>query len=447
MLFDPRFLTIYKKVLRNDKHSYKNHVEDQEKLLIKLIQYAYKNVNYYKKTFDKNHLKPSDIKKLEDLEKIPILTKDDIRENLDDFKNRKKLFRYLDYFEFPTGGTTGKPLLYKISRKDRVLSLCLLYRGWSNAGYQLGDKMVLLGGSSLGINPKNKLWQNVQENFRNIKKLSAFDLDKKNMIDYINTINKFEPKFIRGYPSAIYDFCNFIDENNYKIWSPKAIFTTSEVLYPNMRKKIERIFKCKIYDGYGLNDGGVSAYECAQHNGLHIDMDRAILEVVDDNGKKIENGTGKIIATDLNNLIFPFIRYDTGDIGEIVTDKCICGRETPRLTRILGRSVDVLITPEGKKIHGWFFLYIFWKYQKGIKKYRVIQKNINDIEINLVIGNDFDDNQISIIKSIIRERTPTWNVEFKIVEDIKSDYSSKRKFIINEYLEKTNKELNDKIIK
>lgn len=436
LIFDPRFLSIYKKVHNSNNHSYQHKIEKQEKLLIKQIRNAYKNINYYKNLFDKNNIKPIDIQTIEDLEKIPVLTKDDIVKNLDDFKNRKKYIKFINYFEFPTGGTTGKPLRYKISRKDRILAMSLLYRGWSNAGYQLGDKMVLLGGASLGIHPKHKFWQKIQENFRNVKKLSAFDLDQENMRDYINIINEFKPKFIRGYPSAINDFCNFIDKNDFEIWSPKAIFTTSEVLYPTMRENIVRIFNCEVYDGYGLNDGGVTAFECSQHNGLHIDMDRAILEVIDEKGKRLENGVGRIIATDLYNNIFPFIRYDTGDIGEILTEKCSCGQETPRLIKIFGRSVDVLVTPEGKKIHGWLFLYIFWKYQKGIIKYQVIQKNLNDIEIQLVVGEDFDKNQISIIRKLIYERSPTWNVEFKIVEDIVSNYSGKRKFIINEYLER-----------
>ena len=338
------------RLINNRYEPYLKLIEQQEKHLTKLISYVYKFVPYYKTLFDNHKINPSEIKTIKDLERIPILTREIIQNNIDKFKPKRGFIKFIDYFEYPTGGTTGTPLMYKISRMDRIMAASLLYRGWSNAGYELGDKMVFLSGSSLSMNSKNKLWLKTQEFFRNTKKLSAFDLDKESMAKYCEIINDFRPKFIRGYPSAIYFFSKYIEEFKIEIWSPKAILTTSEVLHPEMREQIEKTFNCRVFDAYGLNDGGVSAFECDQHNGLHIDGERGILQVVDDNGKNIDNGMGSIIATDLYNYVFPFIRYDTGDIGEIEQKSCSCKLNTPRLIKIIGRSVDVLVTPEGKSV-------------------------------------------------------------------------------------------------
>ena len=99
------------------------------------------------------------------------------------------------------------------------------------------------------------------------------------------------------------------------------------------------------------------------------------MEIVDSNGEQIDKGEGRIVATSLYNYAMPFLRYDTGDDGNLLDDTCSCGRGYKLLKEVNGRTVDVLVTPEGKSIHGWFFLYIFWE-QQGIVEYQVIQETL-----------------------------------------------------------------------
>ena len=199
----------------------------------------------------------------------------------------------------------------------------------------------------------------------------------------------------------------------------------------NMREKIGDIFNCNVYDAYGLNDGGLGAYECSEHCGLHIDTERSVMEVVDKEGNQLENGEGKILATSLHNYAMPFIRYDTGDLGYITDEACRCGRKYKLLKEVVGRSVDIFVTPEGKNIHGWFFLYIFWKYCKGVKEYQVIQEKLDKIVIKIVPEENFDERQLDIIREVIKKRSKGWNVEFKFVNKIERTGAAKYKFIIN----------------
>jgi phenylacetate-CoA ligase len=213
--------------------------------------------------------------------------------------------------------------------------------------------------------------------------------------------------------------------------SLNAIYTTAEKLLPHMKKNIEDVFDCDVYDNYGLNDGGVGAYECSEHNGLHIDTERSIMEVVDDSRQQISDGIGNVLATGLYNYAMPFIRYDTGDMGYIIEDKCGCGRKSTLLKEIIGRSVDILQTPEGKSVHGWFLLYIFWEYGEGIKEYQVIQKKIDEIEIKIVPDDTFNEKNLNIIKQIILEKSKVWNIKFRLVDEIKRTNAGKYKFIIS----------------
>ena len=129
----------------------------------------------------------------------------------------------------------------------------------------------------------------------------------------------------------------------------------------------------------------------------------------------------------------PFLRYDTGDDGNLLDTPCTCGRGYKLLKEVNGRTVDVLVTPEGKSIHGWFFLYIFWE-QQGIAEYQVIQETLEKIVIKIVPDESFDERQLDRIRRVVRSRSERWNLEFRIVDHIERTGSGKYKFIKNNYI-------------
>ena len=100
-------------------------------------------------------------------------------------------------------------------------------------------------------------------------------------------------------------------------------------------------------------------------------------------------------------------------------------------SEIVGRTVDILITPEGTKVHGWFFLYIFWEHGEGIKEYQVVQQTINKIQINIVKEDAFKEEKLEIIKQVILSKSPNWKITFNFVNEIKGTGAGKYKFIIN----------------
>jgi phenylacetate-CoA ligase len=427
-LGDPHFFSTYKKAIINQFKTYDELKQEQEKLLRKIIRFSYENVPFYHNIFNSLKISPEDIKKLEDLEKLPIINKDIIIQNWDDFKplNLKKL----RFYNIPTGGSTGTPMMFRISHYDRFLAGALLYRGWGYAGYKLGDKMVFLAGSSLNVGTKSFIITKAHEIARNLKKLSSFDMEIQEMENYTKIIKSFNPHFLRGYASSINFFANYVKENDKNI-ELDAVFTTAEKLYPKMRKNIENAFSCDVFDGYGLYDGGAGAYECTEHNGLHIDTERSIMEIVDEKGYQINTGLGRIIATSLHNYAMPFIRYDTGDLGHLVSDTCECGRGSRLLNEVIGRQQEMLQTPEGKFIHGEFFTHIFWEIN-GVKEFQVIQNKLDKIKIRMVLGKNFDDKQLDKIREIIKRRSSGWEIEFRCVDKIERTEAGKYKFVISE---------------
>lgn len=424
---DRSFYPTYQHLLKNQWKTHTELKDEQEKKLRQMIFFVYENVPYYRTLFKGLNLLPKDIKTTEDLQKLPILTKETIKLNWDSFKPAK--LSQMPHNNQATGGSTGTPLPYRLSNEDRFLGSALLYRGWGYAGYQLGDRTVFLAGSSLDIGTKSRLTTKVHEIARNLKMLSSFDMDENEMRHYAEILNAFDPKFIRGYASSLYFYAQWLEKNDVSVPSPDAICTTSDKLFPHMRDTIGRVFGCDVFDGYGMNDGGVSAYECPEHSGLHIDTERSIMEVVDAGGLQVDKG--QILATSLHNFAMPFIRYSTGDEGHLISDLCSCGRGYSLLKEVMGRQHEMLITPEGKNIHAMYITAIFWKIPH-VKEFQVVQKEVGKLIINIVPEPAFDEKSLDYIRSVIATRSKGWDLEFHFVDAIDRNRAGKYKFVINE---------------
>lgn len=431
-----RFYSSYNRVMQDQWKSYEELKKEQEIQLENIINFCYKYVPFYHKLFKSLDIKPDSIKAIEDLEKLPILNKEIIKKNWEDFKpvNLNKI----SYYNRSTGGSTGTPFKYRITKYERFLDGATIYKGWGYAGYKLGDKMVFLGGTSIGVGTMQtlfkKLEKKIHETARNIKMLSSFDMGEEEMRQYVKIINSFRPLYIYGYASSLYFFSKWIGDHGLNIHQPQGIFTTAEKLFPHMRAGMEDVFGCDVYDTYGLNDGGVHAFECSEHSGLHITTERSIMEIVDENGGQLKSGEGRILATSLYNYAMPFIRYDTGDLGYIIDDVCGCGRESKLLEEVVGRQQEMLETPEGKYIHGEFFTHIFWEID-GVKEFQVSQDRLDKIVIKIVTEEYFDKKQLDKIRDAIRKRSERWAVEFKFVDVVEKTGAGKHKFIINDIKE------------
>ncbi len=271
----------------------------------------------------------------------------------------------------------------------------------------------------------------VHEVTRNIRKLSSFDMADAEMRQYADVLNSFHPRFLRGYASSIYFYARWIKENDVAVPALDAVFTAAEKLLPQMRKTIGEAFECEVYDNYGLNDGGLGAYECSEHSGLHIDSERGIMEIVDQQHRQILEGEGEILATSLHNYAMPFIRYATGDAGKIVDDTCPCGRHYPLLKEVLGRQQEMLITPEGKYVYGGFITHIFWQFPH-VKEFQVVQKEVNTLIFNIVPEPKFEMKEMEEMRLLLDSQGKGWGVEFRLVDEIDRSRGGKYKYIINE---------------
>lgn len=405
----------------------------QNKRLQQLLVHAYENVPYYHKIFKTVGLKPTDIKKRDDLKKLPILTKDIIRKNLPNLipsNYQKNLL-----IPSATGGSTGEPMKFYTDNNWQAWNMAAAYRQWGWAGYDIGDKFIYLWSSphdiSFQTELKNKFFNIVHRTIY----LNALQLTEKTMDEYIGIIRKHKPRIINAYASAIYILAQYMEKRGIKDIEPKAILTSCEMLFPFQREIIERTFGCEVFDYYSGRDTTFHAGECPEHVGYHMALENAVVEFLKNNEPVSQGEVGKMIITDLENYAMPFIRYEIGDLGQLSNEDCPCGRNLPLLKEISGRIRDVVVTKGGKYLTGAFISTLFYDDKgktKGIKQYQFIQKRKDYALLKIVKADDFSQEQLNKIIEKISSQCDDMRIEIEFVDVILPTPSGKYRPIQSE---------------
>lgn len=341
----------YKKSLDREWLSKEELYTLQCEKLQALVAHCYKNVPYYTRLFDSLSLKPEEIRCREDLSKLPILTKESVKEHFDDLVSKDS--RQRCYFYGSTGGSTGTPMRFLEDMNTWNRLRAANFRMWHNAGYEWGDKMFTLAGNSLVKKVSRGRKITLKDLYdlvimRN-NKHDCTDITPQALDGHYKAMMKYKPRAVRGYASSLYFLARYIEQNHLPLCGVKAVFTTGEKLHPKYRLKIQQVFKVPVFDGYGASDGGVAAHECPLHEGLHLSEENCILEITDLKGQVLPNGeTGHVITTDLNNYVFPFLRYKVGDMAYIKPAYCSCGRGSRLLGEVIGREGKAIYNKQGR---------------------------------------------------------------------------------------------------
>ncbi len=277
--------------------------EYQNEKLRAIIKHSYENVPYYRKKMDALKLRPDDIKTIDDLPKMPILTREDIKANFDELTARN--FKRSELIIGHTSGTTGSPLEFYYDRQICLIKNVVDWRVKTGAGINFGDRIAFfLGRMVVPITQKKPPFWRSNYVFNHVF-FSSFHMSADNLGIYLDHLNRIKPSAVEGYPSTVYIMARYLLSVK-KTFPVKAVFTSSETLLPIQRETIEKAFGCKLYDFYGLAERVAFAGECPSHQGHHINMDFGISEIIDKDGQPCSPGQmGRLVATGLHNYGMP----------------------------------------------------------------------------------------------------------------------------------------------
>lgn len=399
----------------------------QSERLRSVVEHAYRNVRYYRKIFDSAGIRPSDIRDIRDIHKIPFTTKKTLQKTpyeeltTRDIKPEDCVVKY-------TSGSTGTPMKFFFSEEERDFQTLLNMRIFFAGGMRLTDKTAYL------INPhrfpKNKYWF---QNLGILRRyyLSVFDTPELHR----NILKHIRPDIIYGYPSNLTLLALLIKEEGNEEIRPKAVFSSAEALEPRPKTLIASVMDTDVYDILGLVETGDIAWECPAHEGYHINSDAVIMEFLNEKDNPVEPGQpGRLVCTSLYGYVMPLIRYEVGDICVPFDKMCSCGRTLPMMENIRGRANDFIVLPDGQIIASCFLVIIMQEFH-DVAQYRIIQEDKYRLCVQIVKGRDFNGQTPQRIKEEIEKVTGSrLNIEVEILEDLYRDASGKIRTVVSKVI-------------
>ena len=402
----------------------------QDENLQRLIEYAYKYVPYYRRVMEEQELKPKDIQTTDELIKLPVLSKKDLRKNWDQLISTQANSFKTSIRK--TGGSTGDPLRIMNNHLNAAWESAAFRRGLGFAGCKLGEPIIKLFGGSLGVVSESLLKKH-KAKLSGVVLLPAFEINQDTVIDYVKKIRRSKAKFLRGYASVIYLLAQLMDKTKLNV-SLQGVFPTSETLYNFQREAIEKTFQCEVFNQYGCGECNSIAVECTSHNGLHVSDEHVFLESLKDKERISDGEMGALTLTTLHNYTMPLIRYQNGDVISLDRAQCPCGRGLSRIKKIHGRASDFLLAKDGRLISTTFLPWICFHLDlKGIQQFQVIQEMKDIIRLKIVKASEFAENELWSLFEVFHRYLGDVKIEVEYVDFLSRTPQGKVKFVISEF--------------
>lgn len=437
-LHHPAAFDKYRRVLANETVSPDELLARQEAARRRIVRTAMEKTAFYPKFYGAVGFEAGDIGKEGWFERLPVVTKRELRERRDGFVNpeRRSSLRW-----FTTGGSTGEPVKTGFDK-----SLCEEVYNWR-----------LL--NRFGVHPWDDhayLWRDLRP--RRIAKLinaamwwptrhlkcDVSSLDEAGIRAFLGDCRRLRPTLIYGYVGALAQVARFVLERSGKSgegpggtegWRPKMVWSTSAPLSAVQRKMIETAFGAPVCDEYGSCECRWIAAQCPECKGLHVNVEHVHLEFLGDDGRAVERGEyGRTVITNLEDEAFPLIRYENNDRGRWLVDPCACGRTLPCIDSVKGRESESFVLPSGKVVSGEYLTTLFDARPDLVQGFRVVQHRDASITVEYVPAKGRDEGErrmAEALSGLVRVVGGEVPVAFKPVREIPHD-RGKLRFVVRE---------------
>jgi len=391
------------------------------------VEYANRWVPYYRNLWKQIGFDPRDVRSLDDFRRLPVTEKQIVKQDPLQFVSEE--FRGLRLYRGSTSGTTGKPLATYKDRGCYQRTWAFLERQRRIWGIRHRRPRI-----SIGVRPIVPMSQTTAPFWRhdlteNNWLFSNFHLSTANLDRCVDKIAEIQPEEINGYPSGVSMLAVRVLERGVKTIRPKTVITTAETLYPGQREVMESAFGCKIADEYGSGEVVVWVAQCP-HGTYHVSHEFGFIETVQGN-ESVHGVPGEVLGTGFVNRAQVFVRYRLGDTVMLPSQpvNCACGWQSETVDQIVGRTDDILYTPDGRALGR---LDIVMKGITGVAEAQLVQDRTDHLTVNLVP----DDGVVPQIEHTIRERLfklfgPRMQFDFVWVDRIERTRAGKFRYQVN----------------
>ncbi len=398
--------------------------------LKKLIEYVAIHVPYYRDLFKKEGFRPELFNKIEDIQHIPYLTKNIIKENRDKLISDAFSPRHLKLTV--TGGSTGTPMDFYLDRRtSSPMEFAYLQYIWRRVGYSFGNRCVVLRGDNIENIVEGKIYWK-KNTLLNWLLMSSLRLNEENAYLYLKKIKEFNPLFIIAYPSMAYILAKYAIAFDMKFPKLKAIICSSETLYDWQRQYIGKTFGVRVFPYYGLSEKCCIAAQCSDSGFYEFIPAYGFTEIINRDGHWCteDNEPGEIVCTGFHNYAFPFIRYKTQDYCTYSAGQCPAHKGWTTVKEIKGRISEFLVNKNGDLITFTCSDEIFWSCYQKLNAYQYFQETPGKVEIRLDLKEPLSEAEYQEMSTVFKKYYPDFEVSFVVVGNIPRTVSGKFRFLI-----------------
>jgi phenylacetate-CoA ligase len=378
--------------------------ELQDEKLRRLIRHAYRSVPYYRVRMLELKLHPEDIRTQEDLIKLPLLTKADVKRHLY-FDIMQEGVSQGDLAKVSLSGRTGEPFVAFADRGALEFrwAASLRFRDWT--GYRFGDPVACFWGEGLGLKPAQVKKLESDARFAHRLLLSAFRLDPASLSAAVRAIAKQKSKLVEGPAEVLVALARHIAEKGGLEHQPKAVLSHGQQLEEAERAEVEAAFGCKVLDLYRSGEFGDIACEAEPGSGHLVAAEGYVVEVLVNGRPAAPGESGELFVTDLSNLCMPFIRYATGDRAVLLGSDTSFpnSRGLPRLGKLVGRRPAIIQGAGDARVPSGFFSALLSEYGYAVSRFSVSAEP-GGLRLRVQKAPRYSDQTLEEIKGRIVER-------------------------------------------
>lgn len=402
--------------------------EDSFRRLLEALRHAERYVPFYRKRFAEYGVRVSRVKDPSDLERFPVLTKDDVRAHADELVSE---VHRGNLHHSSTGGSTGEPLRFVYDHRayERRVAAAIRANRW--AGAELGEKELHVWGRTPG---EPRLFMGKRAMYDALLRrrfVSSFHLDEGRLDATLHGIAAYGPRAIIGYTTPLFWLARAALERGIAIPPPRGIITSAERLFDHQRDAIERAFGAPVHDRYGCREMMLIGAECAAHEGLHLNVEGVFVELYAGGRPALPGEAGEVLLSDLENRAMPLLRYRNGDVAIGKTEGCSCGRGLPLLASVEGRVLDMIVVEGGRVVAGEVFPHLLKDFP--VDRFQVHQRKDYAIVLRIVPGRGFENDTAAKIEALFRQTLGKGvDLRLELVRDIPLTPAGKHRIAISD---------------
>ena len=388
-----------------------------------IVQHAVRTVPFYRRWFHECGVSPDDIQTLEDLNRLPILTKDVVQDNYPELVSEAISKR--DQVAAHTSGTTGGGLRFATtsSSMQEQWAIWWRYRRWQ--GIQLNTWCGYFGGRSVVPSHQDRppFWRYNRPGRQIL--FSAYHMSPVNLSTYVDVLRDKKPPWLHGYPSLLALLAAYILDSGIDIdYRIRWVTLGAENLLAQQADLIERAFGTRPIQNYGMAEAVANASQC-EDGLLHVDEDFAAVEFVPN-----PDGLGyKVVGTNFTNMAMPLIRYDTQDVVTLSDTTCVCGRPGRVVTGVDGRLEDYIVLKNGAHIGRMDHIF---KDMLNIREAQVFQDTPGEIVIRIVRGQCYTDaDEQSLLRETRKRIGEDCGILINYTDELERSSTGKLRFVVS----------------